>query len=111
LALKDVSGIVALVGVVFTAGIVFTKMSDDIDDLKEEVNLLKGSNSGLSGEFPKGSMLLKTQETTCPSGWEPLGKTAIIVEPGARVNFERYTKIRESRHGWPNIDFIICAKK
>ena len=107
---KDISGIVALIGVVFTAGIVFTKMSGDIDKLKGEVKRLSEVSPTTNGEFPRGNILLKVQDSTCPMGWEPLGKTAIIVHPGAKVNFEKYAEFREGRHGWPNIDFIMCAK-
>ena len=110
MAFKDISGIVALVGVVFTAGIVFTKMSGDIDDLKNEVKLLKEPSANANGEFPRGNILLKVQDSKCPNGWEPLGKTSIIVEPGARVNFEKYTEFRGTRSDWLNVDFIMCAK-
>ena len=41
MAFKDISGIVALIGVVFTAGVVFTTMSGDISQLKTKVSELE----------------------------------------------------------------------
>ena len=110
MAFKDVSGTVALIGLVFTAGIGFTKMTGDLGNLKAEVKKLKSDAMVSNSDFIKGNILLKVQDSSCPDGWEELGKTSIIVDPRAAVNFEKYAEFRGVRSGWPNVDFEMCAK-
>ena len=106
--LKDVAGIVALVGVVFTAGVVFTTMTSDINELKAKV----GDNGPTSSEnFVQGNILLVSNRSECPSGWDELGRTNLPIDINRRGNFEKHMDLRGVVRGWPAADFLMCLKE
>lgn len=63
MAFKDISGIIALVGVVFTAGVVFTSMRNDIEKLKNH------SHEKSAVTIPANSVLAFNL-ASCPNGWK-----------------------------------------
>ena len=67
MAIKDLSGVIALVGVVFTAGVVFTTMRSDISELKKNGGVVFTT-------LPKGAIVSFNLEK-CPEGWDNVQKT------------------------------------
>ena len=106
--LKDIAGVVALIGVVFTAGVVFTTITSDIDELKEKVGEIEPTSSE---KFVQGNILLKSNRSTCPDGWDELGRTSLPIEIDRRGNFEKHMELRGSARGWPAADFLMCLKE
>jgi len=62
MAFRDISGIVALVGVVFTAGVVFTTMRSDIEELKNH------KHTGNATVVPQNAVVA-FDSASCPKGW------------------------------------------
>lgn len=61
--------------------------------------------------FEAGTVVFKTQNSKCPSGWEVLGKVTMISHPDSRANFANYFKHRDTHRGWDVFDPIVCVKK